>query len=296
MELRSALSWEPLRVRGAPGRLWRNEAHGPLDARWCPEHSTQRTRGKGAAEQPPEHLLQPCGTSSSSEERVAHPWAFRGPTLTPGLTRPPGAPPCRAPAYPELEESRWQTDWTRRAGAAAVAGGPVCPELLCYLVLVVQHVAPPPQNQWMSFVLLSAPPVLSISDPTGEGLRFWCGWRWLCIGRLRGVRFCWGSTSQKWPVRAHFAPSLLCVSDIVAPSSTRLCCISLGNWDTKMQWAECLDLSSWWLAMWWSLLSSMQVESLIPDTWVSLGWWKWSKLRSSWWSRKSTKDTNRWTW
>ena len=35
----------------------------------------------------------------------------------------------------------WRTDWTRRAGAAAVASGPVCPEPLCCLVLVVQHVA-----------------------------------------------------------------------------------------------------------------------------------------------------------
>lgn len=96
-----------------------DEAHGPADARGVPS-TAPRGPGPGLLSSP-EHVLQPCGTSSSREERVTHPWRnSRGfqklpaHTNTQDLSASLGSSPHRAPAYP---------GWSpRRAGAAAYAG------------------------------------------------------------------------------------------------------------------------------------------------------------------------------
>lgn len=80
-------------------------------------------------------------------------------------------------------------------------------------------------------------------------------------------------------IGADLALCLLYVSKSVVPSSAWLCCIFLGDFDTKMQWAEGFEL---WLAVGWTLLSSMEVESslaLLTGAWCSVHGKTW---KNSW--------------
>lgn len=70
-----------------------------------------------------------------------------------------------------------------------------------------------------------------------------------------------GETSWPWETDTCYrswscSASFLCEHSIV-PSCARLHCVFPGNSNTKRQQAEGVNFQSWWLALQWSLLSSV---------------------------------------
>lgn len=108
----------------------------------------------------------------------------------------------------------------------------------------------------------------TISSSVEEGLGSFCrGTRGVHIGQLPRVS-CTCPKGRPLAMRDQhplLELILLCLFSVwvksIVPSGTWLCCVFLGNSNTKMQWAEVFELLFWWLAPWWSLLSSTYWES-----------------------------------
>lgn len=111
-----------------------------MDARGVPSTAPRGPGAKELLSSPPSTCYSPAAPAAAGRRGSPTPGlsaasrSFRLHTNTRTYSASPGLLPAR-----RLRIRSWRSP--RRAGAAAYAGGPVCPELLCFLVLVVQHVA-----------------------------------------------------------------------------------------------------------------------------------------------------------